>query len=153
MLCQQCHPSMALGDADIWRRNASRIHTFHLFISEFCLYLHFGEWETNPSTKTSKLMFQIVMPTLGKSCHRPWLHSPQNQRPKLLHWIFKQIFQDGCRPTSMQALSLGGKHTQEFGSSCKRKYVEYFIIKFAKYIMLKASCLWFVIFFKIYTCI
>ena len=33
MFCQQCHPSMASGDADIRPRNASRIHTCHLFTS------------------------------------------------------------------------------------------------------------------------
>ena len=31
MFCQQCHPSVAPGDADIRPRNASRIHTCHLF--------------------------------------------------------------------------------------------------------------------------
>ena len=43
MFCQQCHPSMALGDADTQPRNASRIHTCHLFTLQFCLYLPFGE--------------------------------------------------------------------------------------------------------------
>ena len=33
MFCQQCHPSMASDDADIRPRNASRIHTWHLFTS------------------------------------------------------------------------------------------------------------------------
>ena len=33
MFCQQCHPSVASGDADIRQRNASRIHTRHLFTS------------------------------------------------------------------------------------------------------------------------
>ena len=33
MFCQQCHPSVALGDADNQPRNASRIHTCHLFMS------------------------------------------------------------------------------------------------------------------------
>ena len=33
MFCQQCHPSVATGDADIRPRNASRIHTCHLFTS------------------------------------------------------------------------------------------------------------------------
>ena len=33
MFCQQCHPSVASGDADIRPRNASRIHTCHLFMS------------------------------------------------------------------------------------------------------------------------
>ena len=33
MFCQQCHPSVASGDADIRSRNASRIHTRHLFTS------------------------------------------------------------------------------------------------------------------------
>ena len=33
MFCQQCHPSVAPGDADIRPRNASRIHTCHLFTS------------------------------------------------------------------------------------------------------------------------
>ena len=31
MLCQQCYLSVAPGDADIQPRNASRIHTSHLF--------------------------------------------------------------------------------------------------------------------------
>ena len=33
IFCQQCHPSVAWGDADIRPRNASRIHTCHLFTS------------------------------------------------------------------------------------------------------------------------
>ena len=33
MFCQQCHPSVASGDANIRSRNASRIHTRHLFTS------------------------------------------------------------------------------------------------------------------------
>ena len=33
MFCQQCHLSVASGDADIRPRNASRIHTCHLFTS------------------------------------------------------------------------------------------------------------------------
>ena len=33
IFCQQCHPSVASGDADIQPRNASRIHTCHLFTS------------------------------------------------------------------------------------------------------------------------
>ena len=33
MFCQQCHPSVASGDADIRPRNASRIPTCHLFTS------------------------------------------------------------------------------------------------------------------------
>ena len=33
IFCQQCHPSLASGDADIRPRNASRIHTCHLFTS------------------------------------------------------------------------------------------------------------------------
>ena len=33
MFSQQCHPSVAPGDADIWQRNAARIHTCHLFTS------------------------------------------------------------------------------------------------------------------------
>ena len=33
MFCQQCHPSVASGDADIRQRNASRTHTRHLFTS------------------------------------------------------------------------------------------------------------------------
>ena len=42
MFCQQCHPSVASGDADIRPRNVSRIHTCHLFTSEFCLVLSWG---------------------------------------------------------------------------------------------------------------
>ena len=33
IFCQQCHPSLASGDADIRPRNASQIHTCHLFTS------------------------------------------------------------------------------------------------------------------------
>ena len=33
MFCQQCHPPVASGDADIRPRNASRIPTCHLFTS------------------------------------------------------------------------------------------------------------------------
>ena len=33
IFCQQCHPSVASGDADIRPRNASWIHTCHLFTS------------------------------------------------------------------------------------------------------------------------
>ena len=33
MFCQQCYPSVASGGADIRPRNASRIHTCHLFTS------------------------------------------------------------------------------------------------------------------------
>ena len=36
--------------------------------------------ETNPSTKTSKILFWIVMSTFGKSCRRPCLHGLKNQR-------------------------------------------------------------------------
>ena len=35
--------------------------------------------ETNPSTKTSNILFSIVMPTFGKSCRRPSLHGLKNQ--------------------------------------------------------------------------
>ena len=33
MFCQQYHPSVAPGDADNRPRNASRIHTCHLYTS------------------------------------------------------------------------------------------------------------------------
>ena len=35
--------------------------------------------ETNPSAKTFKTLFSIVMPTFGKSCRRPSLHGLKNQ--------------------------------------------------------------------------
>ena len=35
--------------------------------------------ETNPSTKTLKILFSIVMPTFRKSCRRPWLHGLKNK--------------------------------------------------------------------------
>ena len=145
MFCQQCHPSVASGDADIRPRNAYRIHTCHLFTVQFssvqfiywkqapvglyfqiqcgwllqsiCWFCWFqlDSWwftaienmiipvslaflgnaiiyvvilsispiwrigETNPSTKTFKILFSIVMPTFGKSCRRPWLHGLENQ--------------------------------------------------------------------------
>ena len=76
VFCQQCHPSVATGDADIRPRNASRIHTCHLFLSISPIW---RIRETNPSTKTSSILFSIVMPTFGKSCRRPWLHGLKNQ--------------------------------------------------------------------------
>ena len=76
MFCQQCHLSVASGDADIRLRNASRIHTCHLFTS---ISPSWRIGETNPSTKTSRILFSIVMPTFGKSCRRPWLHGLKNQ--------------------------------------------------------------------------
>ena len=76
MFCQQCHPSVASGDANIRPRNAFRIHTCVVILSIFPIW---RIRETNPSTKTSKILFSIVMPTFGKSCRRPWLHSLKNQ--------------------------------------------------------------------------
>ena len=96
--------------------------------------------ETNPSTKTFKILFSIVMPTFGKSCRRPRLHGLKNQ---ILSWIHKQIFQDGGRRTCMR--TLGGKHTRKSARFWQRKRVQYFLIKFVKYLMLKTYWLWFVI--------
>ena len=89
MFGQQCHPSVASGDADIRPRNASRIHICHLFRRNFVKIQDFycinsispiwRIWETNPSTKTFKILLSIVMPTFGKSCRRPWLHGLKNQ--------------------------------------------------------------------------
>ena len=70
--------------------------------------------ETNPSTKTFKILFSIVMPTFGKSCQRPWLHGIKKwQKPKL-SWIFKQIFQDGSHGTCTR--TLGRKNTRKSAS-------------------------------------
>ena len=67
--------------------------------------------ETNPLTKTSKILFSIVIPTFGKSCRRPWLRSLKKQSLLVLSLILKQIFQDGGHRTCMQ--TLGGKHTRK----------------------------------------
>ena len=83
------------------------------------------------------------MPTFGKSCRRPWLHGLKKTKLSL---ILKQIFQDGGRRTCMR--TLGGKHTRKSARFWQRKNVQYFLIKFAKYLMLKACWLWFVIFKK-----
>ena len=64
------------------------------------------------------------------------------QKPKL-SLILKQIFQDGGRRSCTR--TLGGKHTRKSASFWQRKHVQYFLIKFAKYLMLKACWLWFVI--------
>ena len=80
MFCQQCHPSVASGDADIRPRNASRIHTCHfVYVVILSISPIWRIGETNPSTKTSRILFSIVMPTFGKSCRRPWLHGLKNQ--------------------------------------------------------------------------
>ena len=87
MFCQQCHPSVASVDADIRPRNASRIHTRHLFTSQFCLYLQFGESGRQiprPKLLSSEILFSIVMPTFGKSCRRPWLHGLKNHNDNSL---------------------------------------------------------------------
>ena len=47
-----------------------------------CNLVYISTLETNPSTKTSKILFwivRLVTPTFGKSCHRPWLHGLKNQ--------------------------------------------------------------------------
>ena len=61
--------------------------------------------ETNPSTKTFKILFSIVMPTFGKSCRRPWpgpgptrLRTRARNRDRLenrSHVVPKTEFQDG----------------------------------------------------------
>ena len=48
--------------------------------------------ETHHSTKTSKILFWIVMPTFRKSCWWPWLHSLKNPKRSC---IPKQIFSRG----------------------------------------------------------
>ena len=62
LFCQQCHPSVAPGDADIRPRNASRIHTCHLFMLQFCLceYVSILEnWgDKTPWPKLLKYCFQ-----------------------------------------------------------------------------------------------
>ena len=108
-------------------------------------FVYISNWiigETNASTKTFKILFSIVMPTFGKSCRRPW-KTARHQKPKL-SWIVKQIFQDGSHRTCTR--TLGRKHTRKSASFWKRKHVQYFLIKFAKYLMLEACWLWFVIF-------
>ena len=67
MFCQQCHPSVASGDADIRPRNASRIPTCHLFTSLFCLYLQFGESGRQiPRAKLLEYCFQKSCQLSGK---------------------------------------------------------------------------------------
>ena len=56
MFCHQCHPSVAPGDADIRPRNASRIHTCHLFTVILSISPIWRIGETNPSTKSSKIL-------------------------------------------------------------------------------------------------
>ena len=43
MNCQQCHRLAVPYDADIRPRNASQIHVYQLFTSQFCQYLHFED--------------------------------------------------------------------------------------------------------------
>ena len=114
----------------------SHLPFVYIVILSVCPFWTSGD--TNPSTKTSKILFWIVMPTFGKSCRRPSLAGPQN--PKL-SWILKQIFQDGGQWTC----TLGRKHTRKSASFWLQKHVQYFLIKLAKYLMLKACWLWFVI--------
>ena len=61
---------------------------------------------------------------------------PQKPKPS---WILKQIFQDGGHRTCTR--TLGGKHTRKSASFWRRKHVQYFLIKFAKYLMLEACLL------------
>ena len=49
----------------------------------------------------------------------------------------------GCHRTCTR--TLGGKHTRKSASFWQRKHVQYFLIKFAKYLMLESCWLWFVI--------
>ena len=80
MFCQQCHPSMAPGDADI--RPEKCLPDLHLPFVYVVILSISPIWrirETNPSTKSSKILFWIIMPTFGKSCQGPWLHGLKNQ--------------------------------------------------------------------------
>ena len=63
MFCQQCHPSVASGDADI-RLPDSHLPFVYVVILSISPIWRIGE--TNPSTKTFKILFSLVMPTSGK---------------------------------------------------------------------------------------
>ena len=84
--------------------------------------------ETNPSTKTFKILFWIVMLTL--ICWRPWLHRARPQKSKL-SWILRQIFQDGGHRTCTRTLRR--KHIATSASFWQRKHVQYFLFKFAQF--------------------
>ena len=98
-----------------------------------------GLGETNPSSKTSKILFSTVMQTFGRSCRRPRLHGLKNQSQ--VSWTLKQIFQDGGHRICTR--TLGRKHTRKSASFWWRRHVQYFFSKFAKYLMLEACWLWF----------
>ena len=61
VFCQQCHPSMAPDDANIASRNASMIHTYHLFVAILSVspVLHFEKMERPiPQTKLRKYCYE-----------------------------------------------------------------------------------------------
>ena len=82
IFCQQCHPSVA--PAPWWRRYSTKkclpdSHLPFVYVVVLSISPIWGIRETNPSRKTSKILFWIVMATFRKSCHRPWLHGLKNQ--------------------------------------------------------------------------
>ena len=67
-----------------WCRNSTEIclpdsHLPFVYVAILSISPIWKIGETNPSTKTSKILFSIVMPTFEKSCQRPWLHGLKNQ--------------------------------------------------------------------------
>ena len=78
MFCQQCHPSVVPDDAEIQLRNASQIHTYDLFPSQFCLYLHFGDPEITSIGQNSQNVVLNSHANFGEklwkaltACHGP----------------------------------------------------------------------------------
>ena len=84
-----------------------------------------GETNQQSIYPNFQILFWIVMPTFGKSCHRSWLHGLKKTK---LSWILGQIFQDGCSPACTRIL--GGKYNGKFDSFWQWKHVQYFLIKF-----------------------
>ena len=79
MFCQQheqCHPTVAPGDADIRPRNASRIHTCHLFM----LYLQWSKLNQK-SCQSCCLESQITQLAMRRraTSSRRWHQSPRSR--------------------------------------------------------------------------
>ena len=100
--------------------------------------------ETNSSTKTSKKLFSIIMPTFGKCCRRPWLHGLKKQSYVGSSSKFSKMA--ATRPARGR---WAGSTPENLPVSDSGNMFKIFLIKFAKYLILEACWLWFVILKKI----
>ena len=111
MFCQQCHPSVAWGDADIDQEMPPG------FTPAICLrrnFVYISKLENRGDKSLDQNFLNIVFNS--RADFREKLSKALTARPQKpkLSLILKQIFQDGGRRTCTR--TLGGKHTRKSAS-------------------------------------